>query len=245
MSEQEIREGLRVAVWDEPPLDFDPDALIAQAEKVRTRRRALVSVGVGTALVVVSAFALPTLFSPSRPDSANVAESPTRSSAVTAPPAPNSQQVEKVAVQAVKRLHLILPSAIGVVPEYVDDGRGVPVPPMAVGRFGWFIRFEDTIGPTAIQLQIGGHMTDEKYCGGFETCRQEAESDGSKVIIAEHYEGAEMIESMVTHVRTNGTAVTVTSFSYNPLTGSGIRKTVPIGSGGLRVLATDPQISWD
>ena len=46
MSEQEIREGMLLAVWDEPPLDFDPDVLIKRVEQKKSRRRALVAVGV-------------------------------------------------------------------------------------------------------------------------------------------------------------------------------------------------------
>ena len=43
MSEQEIREGMLLAVWDEPPLDFDPDTLIRRVEQKKSRRRALVA----------------------------------------------------------------------------------------------------------------------------------------------------------------------------------------------------------
>src|SRR5690348_7428455 len=50
-----------LAVWDEPPLDFDPDKLIKRVEQKKSRRRALVAVGVATAMIVVTSLALPGL----------------------------------------------------------------------------------------------------------------------------------------------------------------------------------------
>jgi hypothetical protein len=61
VSEQEIREGMLLAVWDEPPLDFDPDTLIKRVEQKKSRRRALVAVGVATAVIAVASFSLPGL----------------------------------------------------------------------------------------------------------------------------------------------------------------------------------------
>ncbi|HEX8869393.1 MAG TPA: twin-arginine translocation signal domain-containing protein, partial [Lentzea sp.] len=61
MSEQEIREGMLLAVWDEPPLDFDPDTLIRRVEQKKSRRRALVAVGVATAMIAVASLTLPGL----------------------------------------------------------------------------------------------------------------------------------------------------------------------------------------
>ena len=84
MSEQEIREGMLLAVWDEPPLDFDPDTLIKRVEQKKSRRRALVGVGVATAMIAVVSFALPGLL-PRGSDGQLASENPTSSSA---PPRP-------------------------------------------------------------------------------------------------------------------------------------------------------------
>lgn len=241
MSEQEIREGMRVAVWDEPPLDFDPDALIERAEKVRSRRRALVSVGVGTALVVVSAFSLPMLLTGSRPDSTNVAESPTRSST---PATASNGKRDKIAAAAAGQLRRMLPDVKDVYPEFPDNRAKMvpPAPTQIPSGEMFFIRFEDGIGPTAIQLEFGG--TDQ-YCYTPAMCREEPQADGSKVMLVEQVEGSGIVLASVTHVRKDGKSVTVTAFSHNPVTGQGLRQTVPIGTGGLRQLATDPQIGWD
>lgn len=59
MSEQDVREGLRVAVADEPPLYLDPDALIATARKAARRKRSLLSAGVATTVIAVAAVAVP------------------------------------------------------------------------------------------------------------------------------------------------------------------------------------------
>jgi hypothetical protein len=61
VSESDVREGLRAAVDGEPPLSFDPDALMAQANRDLLRRRALVGVGVATTAVAVAAVAVPVL----------------------------------------------------------------------------------------------------------------------------------------------------------------------------------------
>lgn len=61
MSEKELRDGLRDAVADEPPLAFDPDALMERARKEVKRRRALFGAGLATAAVAVAAVAVPTM----------------------------------------------------------------------------------------------------------------------------------------------------------------------------------------
>lgn len=61
MSEQELREGLRLAVAGEPALAFDPDVLLARAKQEIRRRRALFGAGAATAAVAVAAVAVPTL----------------------------------------------------------------------------------------------------------------------------------------------------------------------------------------
>ncbi|HEV2783411.1 MAG TPA: hypothetical protein VGX25_28845 [Actinophytocola sp.] len=61
MSEQELREGLRAALVDEPALSFDPDMLITRARRESARRRTLVAAGVATTAVAVAAVAVPTI----------------------------------------------------------------------------------------------------------------------------------------------------------------------------------------
>ncbi|WNV91216.1 hypothetical protein [Umezawaea sp. Da 62-37] len=61
MSEQDLRDSMREALWDEPPLNFDPDSFMERAEKLTKRRRALASVGVVTALLIATVATLPAI----------------------------------------------------------------------------------------------------------------------------------------------------------------------------------------
>jgi hypothetical protein len=66
MTERDVREGLRDAVAGEPPLHFDPDALVATARRETRRRRALVSASLATVTVAVAAVAVPVMLGISR-----------------------------------------------------------------------------------------------------------------------------------------------------------------------------------
>jgi hypothetical protein len=66
VSEQDLRDCMQQAVWDEPPLDFDPDTFMARAEQLTRRRRALMSVGVATALIIAAVATLPALLTAGR-----------------------------------------------------------------------------------------------------------------------------------------------------------------------------------
>lgn len=54
MIEEQLRDGLRAAVSDEPPLGFDPYAAADRAGRIVRRRRAATITGVATALLVVA-----------------------------------------------------------------------------------------------------------------------------------------------------------------------------------------------
>ncbi|HEV8555007.1 MAG TPA: hypothetical protein VGR06_01240 [Actinophytocola sp.] len=90
MSEQDVRDGLRVAVAAEPALSFDPDALIVRARKEIRRRRALVGAGAATVVVAVTAVAVPTVLGQQRGEITSVAPGGASSgkptATVTAPP---------------------------------------------------------------------------------------------------------------------------------------------------------------
>ena len=107
MSEQEIREGMLLAVWDEPPLDFDPDTLIRRVEQKKSRRRALVTVGVATAMIVVASFALPGLLPRERDSQLGEDGQPSSS----APPTEAvEKRAERIGVELMERLALADPN---------------------------------------------------------------------------------------------------------------------------------------
>ncbi|PRY32677.1 hypothetical protein [Umezawaea tangerina] len=80
MSEQDLRDCMREALWDEPPLNFDPDSFMERAEKLTKRRRALASVGVATALIIATVATLPAAIM------ANRSQVDTATSSEAAPP---------------------------------------------------------------------------------------------------------------------------------------------------------------
>jgi hypothetical protein len=91
MTERDVREGLRGAVAGEPPLDFDPDALVAAARQERRRRRALVSASLATVAVAVAAVAVPVVLGMTRDqDGLGPGEHPAASSTAPNTPTPNT-----------------------------------------------------------------------------------------------------------------------------------------------------------
>ncbi|MCS7480867.1 hypothetical protein ACFFQW_28195 [Umezawaea endophytica] len=82
MSEQDLRDCMKQAVWDEPPLDFDPDSFMARAEQLTKRRRALMSVGVATALIIATVATVPAMWVASRDKGVDTAHGVTATSTV-------------------------------------------------------------------------------------------------------------------------------------------------------------------
>jgi hypothetical protein len=87
MSERDLRDGLSLAVANEPPLSFDPDAVVVRAKRESARRRALVGVGAATAAVAVAAVAVPLALHGNNTSGVATAASAKLSTAPQAPPA--------------------------------------------------------------------------------------------------------------------------------------------------------------
>ncbi|MET1073420.1 MAG: hypothetical protein ABWY11_12305 [Umezawaea sp.] len=85
MSEQDLRDSMREALWDEPPLNFDPDSFMERAEQLTRRRRALASVGVVTALLIATVATLPAVIMANKP------RVDTATSSEAAPPSPTKE----------------------------------------------------------------------------------------------------------------------------------------------------------
>ncbi|MEU5853434.1 hypothetical protein [Saccharopolyspora shandongensis] len=66
MQEELLREGMRAAVGDEPPLGFSPDDLVAEGRKRQRRRRATIG-AVAATLVVAGAATVPGMMAGSMP----------------------------------------------------------------------------------------------------------------------------------------------------------------------------------
>ncbi|SEP77192.1 hypothetical protein SAMN05216188_101438 [Lentzea xinjiangensis] len=251
MSEQEIREGMLLAVWDEPPLDFDPDKLIRRVEQKKSRRRALVAVGVATAMIAVVSLSLPGLL-PRGDDSQLAADQPVVSSA------PVNELTRKKAQRIGDRLAEQLSARMTNLKDVsatLDLGAVYGYPPYAPTttrkssdpKMSGYVFLTDQIGPTALRVEaVENGSPTRSTCGGAIMCRDVKQADGSLVTEAEFAEGGPDI-SRAEAVRRfgNGYAVTISSHNYNPASGSGLRQTVPVRVEVLTALLMDESIDWE
>jgi hypothetical protein len=251
VSEQEIREGMLLAVWDEPPLDFDPDVLIRRVEQKKSRRRALVGVGVATAVIAVASFALPGLLPRDR-------DSQLGSDAQTSTSAPPSEsvgvRVQRIGDKLSEKLALAVPSLKEVysdlnVGEFSSSASGTPVMPGRAGEWAYwgYVRMTDPIGPTALRVEATKlAFSSQNFCSGAVLCRDLQQKDGSVVTEAEFTDGGpEIARAETVRKYPSGLVVKLSSYAYNPATGSGVRQTVPVHVGVLTSLVTDPSINWE
>ncbi|GHH36460.1 hypothetical protein [Lentzea cavernae] len=253
MSEQEIREGMLLAVWDEPPLDFDPDTLIRRVEQKKSRRRALVAVGVATAVIAVASFSLPGLLPRENRDSQLAADNQTSAS-----PAP-AEAAEKKAQRIGDRLAASLGARTPSFKEiYASFGPGRNAvyrtqqtqPPEwrhDEKEYSGFLYLTDGIGPTALQVTVSRRtFTKNNYCAGAPLCQEVKQKDGSTVHQVEQvYASPQVQQASVAREFDSGLIVEISSFAYNPSNGVGQRETVPVRVGVLTDLVTDPDISWE
>jgi hypothetical protein len=258
MSENEVRDGLHDAVADEPPLSFDPDALMTTARQQVKRRRALVAVGAATVAVAVAAIALPVALGRDTP--AQVAEqpsvsspTPTREAAEWPPPdvVPVSYTVQELSQRAEEmRGHLTT-----VFAEVVPAATAVEVGPFSGEAEGQILEGQNYLN-AAVTFTFGGErysamvavyapgaVTDQSaLCGTSSTdCRDLGMTEGGPVA-AETDDLQPGTLSIVFHYRRTGAMVYASAYSYD-MTGRsqpGDHGTVPITSDQLERLATDP-----
>ncbi|MGW6934315.1 hypothetical protein ACWGE0_29955 [Lentzea sp. NPDC054927] len=255
MSEQEIREGMLLAVWDEPPLDFDPDTLMRRVEQKKSRRRALVTVGVATAMIVVASLTLPGLL-PRGQDGQLASDNPTTTAV---PPSESMEKkAERIGDKLAERLALSAPQLKEVYGSF-NPGRFV-YPPYSSSststtqpkrpsdpEFTGLLYLTDEIGPTALRVEAGkAPFSLNSFCSGAVTCQDVQQKDGSVVTEAEFLEGGSQVaRAEVVRRFQGGLHVTISSHNYNPATSRGLRATVPVQVGVLTTLVTDPSIDWE
>lgn len=251
MSEQEIREGMLLAVWDEPPLDFDPDTLIRRVEQKKSRRRALVTVGVATAMIVVASFALPGLLPRDRDNQLGADGQPSSS----APPSEAAEKrAERIGQELMERLALT-DSNLKEVYANLRNGKfsnqeypsSTPPRRPADPELSGYVYLTDPIGPTALRVEgIKGEFSLQNFCSGAVTCQDVPQKDGTVVSEAEFTDGGpDISRSEVVRKFESGYYVRIASYNYNPATGSGLRQTVPVRVGVLTRLVTDPAVRWE
>lgn len=250
MSEQEIREGMLLAVWDEPPLDFDPETLIRRVEQKKSRRRALVAVGVATAMIAVASLSLPGLLPHDR-ESQLGAETTTSSSA--SPTLSVDRKAQRIGDQLAERLGRQVPNFRDIGAGFRSGGRTYPSfstsnAPKAPNEpeFSGFVYFTDLLGPTALEVIAGKNQPIAvTYCQNAVLCHEVQQPDGSVVTEIELAEGTDIASSIAVRTFRSGYTVKIAAYNYNVSTQLGLRQTVPVRVGVLTALVTDPAISWE
>ncbi|NUT52491.1 MAG: hypothetical protein HOV94_35165 [Saccharothrix sp.] len=262
MSEAELREGLRAAVGDEPPLDFDPDALIRRAQQARRRRRALVAVAVATLALTGSVLSLPGVFE-RRPGldaadgsvlttTANPAPSPQPSAWVAPPPAVTPYSTDQRSLAA--------PGARTYLAAYLGTRFAQVVPGVKVveaqfpesaaepgHHIGW-VTFVDGEGTSQVVVRLDPPplpTTPDAFCAdsgcGTPVRRADGSYLASSAAPAKTGDGR-FAGYTVVHFRPDGSVVQVTGYNYDPTTGAGLRPRVAVTVDQLVELATDPKL---
>lgn len=266
MSENDVRDGLRGALSGEPPLDFDPDALVDTVRK-QVRRRALLSVGVATVAVVAAAVAVPLALSgagegggvqvadrPAATGQANT-ESPTQAPQEIEWPPPGTEPVTYTAAELQVRATEMREHLAVALPTLLPDATD-----FEVGLFGGesegavaddqnylnaFATFtlDGARFGLAVNVYAPGTSSESpaELCDRSTCVDESAVDDGHVVTNSEDYGEAKIVS--VHHFRDSGGSVFVSGYNYDPTsqTGPTYSTTIPVGADLLSTLATDPQ----
>jgi hypothetical protein len=268
--ERELRAGLDHAVATEPPLAFDPDALVARAQREHRRRRSLAGVGVATAVIAVAAVAVPTVLNvDSGPARINTADGLTTT---PAPPSLSPGQWPPVAVRqqaySLDQLHArtqawtkqlqrdlphVLPQAGGVA---VQPWGGEAEGDISAGQgyLDTFVTFTLHGKQTALFIQIEEpgyhHSAPSADCAQppGTHCWTTWQAGGALVEQATAVKQPDQKLNSMTmrHYRADGTVVSVTTYNYDPTSPA---KSAPTAAASLTVaqlttLATDPVFAF-
>lgn len=245
MSEQELRDGLKSAVATEPPMEFDVDELVAHAERLVRRRRALVAVGLGTAAVAIAAVAVPVALG----IAGGPVELPPATTPTVQPPPPAStvpqlrERGSQMQAYLKDRLPQLVPGAIEITPRpfggeaqgEVSDGQQY---------LSGFVQFKLGEVRTAIDVHVQSASASKDGLGRNGARYQQP--DGSEVLIDAGNGGdgnnPDMRLTSATHYRKDGSITRVTTYNYDPTDAAAPKGSVALNDEQLIALATDPQL---
>lgn len=254
MIEQELQDlELR-----EPPLGFDPDAVVDRIELSAKRRRAVIVTAVAVTAVLTAGLLVPTLRSSEHPQVVSGAGGPSSDEAPHTEPARESDEWKNYLVE---HLRTIAPQVTSVTPTTVSHKEGDPafwrnevVPmvletPMTQGS----VIAEIAGAPTVVHIEAfrrplsGLGAPVDTACPSIiqlnpkNQCTLTKLSDGSSVIEVDiaDIKIASPFFRYAEHFRKDGTVVSAAN--YVPAADNKDR--VPLTTGQLRKLATDPTFS--
>ncbi|GAB3287702.1 hypothetical protein [Parasphingorhabdus pacifica] len=267
MDEQHLREGMRTAVGEEPPLGFDPDELATKAGHARRKRVTALGAGLSTLVVLGLVAVLPAVGGSEFEEVA--AASPVVDRSWPMPEWPPSG-VEKVRLSDEElwpRAERIRRHLAEIFPGYAPDARNIDVDVTGgVGRLvkavdktalHFRLAFADEVGPTEVNLQVYAPgsfpHSPREVCttGEHARCTVRPQEDGSVFVESEsttRYEGRPVLQT-VHQFRPDGTVRFVTAYSYDlaaPDAESGqVRDYPTLSIAQLTKLASDPLLTLD
>jgi len=260
VSEEDVRGGLRDAVGDEPPLNFDPDTLVATARQQVTRRRALVAAGLTTVAVAVAAVAVPFALgrTPTTPAAAPPTSAPATTTEVEWPP-PGVKPVEYTIDELGARGGELRSVLVDRVPEVLPAATD-----FEFGKFGGEAEGQYYEGQTSVNTHVSFTVKGQRYSlyvavtapGAVEDtpkticaasgahCRGVGEQDGGPLVAKTEDIGDATLWT-VYHFRSTGAQVLVTAYNYDmasqvPPT---YLPTIPVTLDQLTALVTDPALT--
>jgi hypothetical protein len=255
MIEQQLRDSLRAAVVDEPPLGLDPDHVADDARRSLQRRRAVLAATAGTVLVVGAIAGTASLTGWPSPQQQNTPAGPATVTTTisTLPPAPPAQDplgLEPKADQLAAHLTRVLP-------DVVPGVRNVAVAFQGQESHGdyslgnWLniqLAYDDPNGRTVLTLEVfgPGKRIQIPPCAGPSAgrCTPVVHHDGSTVYFHESELGEPGHRVRTAYHEHAGSTATVTTYNYD-LTGTNptVRDTFALTDQQLVRLATDPAIA--
>lgn len=265
MIEDQLRDGLRSAVTDEPPLGFDPLAAADQARRAVRRRRAVLASGAATVLLMGgTALAVSvTRDSPAPEWAAAVPASQKAEEVVPAKPWPTPPANPPVPADPhgigaaaagigkylVGQLPVVVPGAEnieigGFGQEMSGDFSGDP------GSFNGPIFYDDALGRAVLVLTVSASGAGAACEGSVppDACTTSGLPDGSALETIEHTDTAQPNHRVlsVRHLRVDGSSVQFSTYTYDgfsrepsPL----VRGAYPVTTKQLTALATDTNIT--
>jgi hypothetical protein len=255
MSEEDVRAGLHDAVANEPPLDFDPDSLVASARQQATRRRALFAVGVATVVVAVAAVAVPVALGRGP---APVGAPPSTATS-TASPIPSTSSSPGYTADELRRhgqrMRLVLQR---LVPRVLPKATAIEYGEFGGEAAGDFHDGQDyvnapvsfTLGDARYSIFVtvwaagAPEQSPEEVCAASGSDCEKIGDQGGGPVMAKREDLGEQVITTVHHFRADGGAVQVAAYNYD-MAGAAppeYRPSVPVSLEQLTVLATDPEL---
>lgn len=261
MSEADLREGLRAAVGDEPPLDFDADELIRRGRHVRRRRRALVAVAVATLALTGTVLALPGVLEQRRGvDAASGSVLTTTASPALSPRSEPLPTTLPTTVAPATTAPVSTTGAKSFLSGYLTGRFAEVVPGSKVTavqvsevldadpvHFSAIVQFIDRVGPSGALVRLTAPSARDpfdRFCDEVDCDEPQRRADGTRLATGATGDPATkvVVSRAVVHQRADGSVVQVTAYRYDPGRGSELPE-VALTVDQLVRLATDPNLA--